>query len=246
MNGSDIGKKVAELRKQKGFSQDGLAYLCKMNVRSIQRIEAGKVQPRSYTLKILSEILDFKFDYENNNSYKKITLKNFVQAIKAKLAAFWNNEGEKYMEHENILKQLARSQHDKKIAGICGGLGEHTSIPAWFWRVIFIAATFIYGIGVLLYVLFWIFMPSDKAQAEKSYSSKKNWLNQLTKSATDKKIGGICGGLGDSTAIPSWCWRILFVASSFIYGLGMGIYILLWIFMPSAKTVEQENLSFAG
>jgi transcriptional regulator with XRE-family HTH domain len=49
-----IGKKVAALRKQKGLSQDGLAYLCKMNVRSIQRIEAGNVQPRAYTLKSLS------------------------------------------------------------------------------------------------------------------------------------------------------------------------------------------------
>lgn len=245
MNRSDIGKKVAELRRQKGFSQDGLAYLCKMNVRSIQRIEAGNVQPRSYTLKLLSEALDFKFEYENNNEPKKFTLKSIFDEVKAKFSAVWNHEGEKNMETESILKQITRSQQDKKLAGICGGLGEHTSIPAWFWRVIFIASVFIYGIGVILYVLFWIFMPQDKAQAERNYSNKNNWLNQLTKSRTDKKIGGICGGLGDNTAVPSWCWRILFVASSLFYGFGIALYILLWIFMPSAKPVEQENLSFA-
>ncbi len=242
---SNIGKKVAEARKQKGFSQDGLAYLCKMNVRSIQRIEAGHVQPRPYTLKVLSEALDCKFEYKNNNEPEKLTLKSIVDKVRAKLFVIWNNEGEKKMEKENILKQITKSQQDKKIAGICGGLGEHTSIPAWFWRVIFLASTFIYGFGVIVYILFWIFMPSDKMQAENTNSYKNNWLNQLSKSAIDKKVGGICGGLGESTALPSWCWRILFVAGSFIYGFGIVLYILLWIFMPSAKTGEQENLSYA-
>ena len=103
----------------------------------------------------------------------------------------------------------------------------------------------VYGIGIILYVLFWIFMPEGTGQVDTDDSSKNNWLNQLTKSETDKKIGGICGGLGDSTTVPSWCWRILFVGSSLIYGLGIGLYILLWIFMPDAVTKEREKVSFA-
>jgi phage shock protein C len=245
MNRSDIGKKVAELRKQKGFSQDGLAYLCKMNVRSIQRIEAGNVQPRPYTLKLLSEALDFKFEYVNNSKNNKNNLKGLFQNVITKVSAIWNSEGENIMEKENVLEQISKSQQDKKIFGICGGLGEHTSIPTWLWRVIFLALLVFYGIGVLLYILFWIFMPSDKAQEEKSISDKNTWLHQLTKSVTDKKIGGICGGLGDNTSVPSWCWRILFVASSFVYGFGIALYILLWIFMPNPKSGEKENLSFA-
>lgn len=245
MNRTDIGKKVAELRKQKGYSQDGLAYLCKMNVRSIQRIEAGDVQPRPYTLTLLSEVLDFKFEYVKNSKNNKNNLKELFQNVITKLSALWNSEGENIMEKENILEQISKSQQDKKIAGICGGLGEHTSIPAWLWRVIFVTLSFVYGIGVLLYLLFWIFMPSGNEQAEKSESPKNTWLHQLTKSVIDKKIGGICGGLGNNTAVPSWCWRILFVASSFIYGFGIALYILLWIFMPNPKSEEQENLSFA-
>jgi len=246
MKKSAIGKKVAELRMQKGLSQDGLAYLCKMNVRSIQRIEAGNVQPRAYTLKALSKVLDYKFVYINNHNHNKINLTNIIQTISTKLSTLWNNEGEQAMEQENVLKQIAKSQQDKKIAGICGGLGEHTSIPAWFWRVMFILTTFIYGLGAMLYVLFWIFMPSDTTQADINYSTKNNWLNQLSRSETDKKIGGICGGLGENSSVPSWCWRILFVASSLVYGLGIGLYTLLWIFMPEAKAGKPENLSFAS
>jgi phage shock protein C len=38
-----------------------------------------------------------------------------------------------------------------------------------------------------------------------------NWLQNLTKSDSDKWIGGVCGGLGESSPIPSWTWRLLFV-----------------------------------
>ncbi|MGZ6293013.1 MAG: PspC domain-containing protein [Syntrophales bacterium] len=41
--------------------------------------------------------------------------------------------------------------------------------------------------------------------------SDKNWLQGLTKSQKDKWIGGICGGLGEQSPAPSWCWRIIFV-----------------------------------
>jgi phage shock protein PspC (stress-responsive transcriptional regulator) len=26
---------------------------------------------------------------------------------------------------------------DRKIAGVCGGFGEYTPVPAWLWRVAF-------------------------------------------------------------------------------------------------------------
>ncbi len=54
-----VGQKIAELRNQKGLTQEELAAKCNINVRSIQRIEKGEVQPRKYTLKILSEALGY-------------------------------------------------------------------------------------------------------------------------------------------------------------------------------------------
>lgn len=57
-----LGKKILELRKQKGFTQEELVEQCNINVRTIQRIEAGDVSPRSYTIKAILEVLGF--DYE--------------------------------------------------------------------------------------------------------------------------------------------------------------------------------------
>ena len=45
-------------------------------------------------------------------------------------------------------------------------------------------------------------------------------LNQLRRSSTDRCIGGVCGGLAETTGIPSWSWRILFVLAACSPALG--------------------------
>ena len=56
-----IGQRVAELRQQKSFTQERLAELCDVSTRTIQRIESGEVEPRSFTRTSLSNALDFDF-----------------------------------------------------------------------------------------------------------------------------------------------------------------------------------------
>ena len=70
MNQPDLGHKVAELRQHKGLTQEQLAEKCEVNPRTIQRIESGEVDPRSYTLQCLSRELDFDFlrDDQKNDS----------------------------------------------------------------------------------------------------------------------------------------------------------------------------------
>ena len=57
MKQPDLGKKILELRKQKGLTQEELVELCNINVRTIQRIEAVDVTPRTYTVKTILEAL---------------------------------------------------------------------------------------------------------------------------------------------------------------------------------------------
>jgi len=60
------------------------------------------------------------------------------------------------------------------------------------------------------------------------------FIQNLTKSRKDVWIGGVCGGLGEHTPIPSWVWRALFAVMIFGYGVGLAAYIVLWIFVPEA------------
>ena len=47
---SIIGKKISETRKSKGLTQEELAELSKVNLRTIQRIENNESEPRGKTL----------------------------------------------------------------------------------------------------------------------------------------------------------------------------------------------------
>ena len=61
MRNLDFGTKLIEVRKAKGLTQEEVAEKCKITARTIQRIESGKVKPRSFTIKLISETLGFDF-----------------------------------------------------------------------------------------------------------------------------------------------------------------------------------------
>ena len=65
-----FGKKLIEVRKAKGLTQEEVAEDCKITVRTIQRIESGVVMPRASTIKIISETLGFDFFYTSNTGYE--------------------------------------------------------------------------------------------------------------------------------------------------------------------------------
>jgi phage shock protein C len=73
--------------------------------------------------------------------------------------------------------------------------------------------------------------------------TSKNWLQSLTKSETDRWIGGVCGGLGEHTPVPSWTWRLIFTLLLFVGGTGLLLYLLLWIFVPRKPKIEDSQLS---
>jgi len=59
MKQPELGRKIAELRTVKGLTQEELVEKCNISVRTIQRIEAGEVTPRSYTVKTILAALDY-------------------------------------------------------------------------------------------------------------------------------------------------------------------------------------------
>ena len=64
MKQPELGKKIYESRKAKGLTQEELVEKCNLNVRTIQRIEAGDVTPRSHTIKTIFEALEIDFAKE--------------------------------------------------------------------------------------------------------------------------------------------------------------------------------------
>jgi len=55
---NSIGNKLLEKRKSKGLTQEELAELSKVNLRTIQRIENNENEPRGKTLNLICDVLE--------------------------------------------------------------------------------------------------------------------------------------------------------------------------------------------
>jgi phage shock protein PspC (stress-responsive transcriptional regulator) len=64
-------------------------------------------------------------------------------------------------------KRLYRSRTDRKLAGVCGGLGEYFNVDPTLVRVLFVLATLAGGPGLLLYIVLWLVMPEASDEKTK-------------------------------------------------------------------------------
>ncbi len=154
-----------------------------------------------------------------------------------------------------------RNADDKIIAGVCSGLANYLGIDPIIMRILFVV---FFGALFWVYIILWIIVPSQSAQS--------NITKRLYRSADDKVIGGVCGGLAAYFNISTWIPRLIF-ALPLIIGLVSGpfnmwwgdwdiwwgpkvvssslsftlfvTYIILWIAVPIAVTAA-EKLEMRG
>jgi len=83
MKQPDLGKKISELRKAKGLTQEELVEKCNISVRTLQRIETGEVTPRSYTIKTILAALEYDLSTiaENDDTIIQSTIERFKQYL---------------------------------------------------------------------------------------------------------------------------------------------------------------------
>jgi phage shock protein C len=54
----------------------------------------------------------------------------------------------------------------------------------------------------------------------------------LQRSRTEKMLGGVCGGLAAYFSVDPTLVRVLWVAMTLVVGIGILLYIILWLVMP--------------
>jgi len=62
-------------------------------------------------------------------------------------------------------------------------------------------------------------------------------LKRLHLSNSDRKIGGVCGGLGEQFEIDPVLFRVAFILLALACGLGILLYIALWLLVPRTPSV---------
>jgi phage shock protein C len=57
------------------------------------------------------------------------------------------------------MKRIYLSQSDKKLGGVCGGLGEYLDKDPTLFRILFILFALLKGFGIILYLIMWLVIP---------------------------------------------------------------------------------------
>ena len=92
------------------------------------------------------------------------------------------------------MKRLYRSQKDKIIAGVCGGIGEYFSIDPLIIRIIAVILFFWGGSGIIAYIIGMIIIPLDLGPVD---DDKKKTTKAVSKGDKKEvvKTGGDSGAL---------------------------------------------------
>lgn len=108
MKQPELGIKISELRKAKGLTQEELVEKCNISVRTIQRIEAGEVTPRSYTIKSILDVLEYDFSSiikaESTKHHSKFLKLAWIFGIVYFVVGFFEFAAEYYrLEEEEMI-----------------------------------------------------------------------------------------------------------------------------------------------
>jgi phage shock protein PspC (stress-responsive transcriptional regulator) len=109
-----------------------------------------------------------------------------------------------------------RNADDKIISGVCSGLANYLGIDPIIMRIAFVL---LFGALFWVYLILWVVVPSRSIQS--------NITKRLYRSAEQKMIGGVAGGIAAYFNIDIWIPRLIFVFP-FIVGLLSGGFHTLW------------------
>ena len=65
------------------------------------------------------------------------------------------------MKGQKMNKKLYRSIANKKLCGVCGGIGEYLDLDPTIVRILWIVFAFLGGSGLLAYIICAIIMPTQ-------------------------------------------------------------------------------------
>jgi phage shock protein PspC (stress-responsive transcriptional regulator) len=134
------------------------------------------------------------------------------------------------------IRRLTRSRSQASIAGVCAGLADYFDVDVVLVRAVWVILSIVPGAiigGVLAYLAAWLVIP-EAPQPEPSPAGRR-----LTRSVTDKKIAGVCGGVAEYFGVDATAVRLVWIVLSILCGAVVGgviAYLIAWLIVPRGAT----------
>lgn len=138
-------------------------------------------------------------------------------------------------------RRLTRLPAEGQIGGVCAGIAAYLNTDVTVVRLAWVILSVVPGAiigGLLAYAAAWLILPTGGADAPQIYAGKR-----LLRSATDRKIGGVCGGFAEYFGLDSTLVRLAAVILAIYPGAvicGVLAYIIGWLVIPSAPAATFE------
>ena len=138
------------------------------------------------------------------------------------------------------VRRLTRSRTDRQIAGVCAGLADYLEVDVVIVRTAWVVLSIIGAIigGVLAYLAAWMVMP------EATEPSPVPVGRRLTRSNTDRKVAGVCGGIAEYFDVDATPIRLLWVmVSIFCLAVVGGViaYLVAWLIIPRTPDMASST-----
>ena len=131
------------------------------------------------------------------------------------------------------MKRLCRIPTEGRLGGVCAGIAHYFDADVTLVRLAWVVLSIVPGAlvgGVLAYAAAWLLMPASEFPVAAAETGRR-----LARSTSDRRLGGVCGGLAEYLGVDATMVRILVVILSIYPGaivLGVGAYAIAWFIIP--------------
>lgn len=123
--------------------------------------------------------------------------------------------------------RLMRSNTDKMIAGVCGGLAAYLGVDPVLVRLAFVILLLASGVGLAIYIILWIVMPSTstgnpeiRVMSEETYNDPSAYKTRFSPAATVGVLLILFGAfflLSQMGGVPGFIWPLILIAAGVYY-----------------------------
>lgn len=110
---------------------------------------------------------------------------------------------------------IYRSETNKIIAGVAGGLGEYFNIDPTIIRILFVLITIFGGSGLIIYIILWLIIPSESDLPKTSQDAIRSNLEDMK--STTQTFAHSIRNTGKNNDNSKFWWAIIIIVIGFFF-----------------------------
>lgn len=133
-------------------------------------------------------------------------------------------------------RRITRIPDEGQLGGVCAGLAAYFDADVTLIRLAWVILSIVPGLllgGVLVYAVCWASLPIAAPAERHLFRGRR-----LVRSATDRQMAGVCGGLAEYLGVDSTVVRIVSAVLAVYPGAIIGgaiAYLIGWIVIPASQ-----------